>query len=117
MGPDRGAVKERHPQLEPLALLCLLQQTLPHAMMAPADEGLRRHPPWPQMRRNTAPFGAIVVPPDDRLDGAAEVGVFCLVGRAALLDQRCQLSPLGICQNPVTSFICHHPNIGIDLKG
>jgi hypothetical protein len=59
----------------------------------------------------------LVVPPDDRLDGAAAIDVLGLVGRAALLNQRCQLSPLGICQNAITSFICHDLNIGIDLRG
>jgi len=116
VGADRGAVEERHPQLEPLALLRLFQQTLPDAVVAPADEGLRRHPPRAQMWRNTAPFRAILVPPDDRLDGAAEVLVLRLVGWAALRDQRCQCIPLSIGQNAITSFICHGPNIGIDLK-
>ena len=117
VGPDRGAVEERHPQLDAIALLRLFQQTLPHAMVAPADEGLRRHPPRPQMGRNAAPFRAILVPPDDRLDGAAEVVVLRLVRRAALLDQRCQFLPLRIGQNAITSFICHGPNIGTDIKG
>jgi hypothetical protein len=116
VGPDRGAVEECHPQLDPIALLRLFQQTLPHAMAAPADEGLRRHPPQPQMRRNTAPFRTVVMPPDDRLDGASQVVVLGLVGRAALLDQRCQLSSLGICQNAIASFIFHDPNIGKDIK-
>ena len=117
MGSDRGAVEKRHPQLDPLALLRPLQQTLPNAMAAPAIEGLCRHPPWSQMGRNAAPFCTVLVPPDDRLDGAAEIDVLGLVGRAALLDQRSQLSPLGICQNAITSLICHGLNIGIDLKG
>jgi hypothetical protein len=117
VGPDGAAVEERHPQLDPLALLRPVQQTLPNAMAAPAVEGLRRHPPWSQMRRNAAPFRAVGVSPDDRLDGAAEIGVLRFVGRAALLNQRCQLSPLGICQNAITSFICHGLNIVIDLKG
>jgi hypothetical protein len=116
VGSDRGAVEERHPQLEPLTLLRLLQQTLPYAMVAPTDEGLRRHPPRPQMGRDTAPFRAVLMPPDDRLDGAAEVLVLRLVRRAALLDQRGQLSPLGIGQNAITSFVCHDPNIGIAFK-
>ena len=117
VGPDRGAIEKRHPQLDPLELLRPLQQTLPNTMVAPADESLRRHPPRPQVWRDTAPFCAILMPPDDRLDGAAEVVVFRLVGRAALLDQRCQLSPLSICQNAITSFICHDPNIGTNVKG
>src|SRR5690242_10571098 len=83
VGADRGAVEERHPQLDPPALLRLFQQTLPHAMVAPADEGLRRHPPRPQMGRNAAPFGAIVVPPDDCFDGAPEVLMLRLMGWAA----------------------------------
>ena len=115
--PDGGAVEERHAQLEPLALLRQLQETLPHTMVAPADEGLRRHPPRPQIARNAAPLRAILVPPDDRLDGAAEVLVLRLVRWAALLNQWCQLSPLRIGQNAITSFICHGPNIGTDIKG
>ena len=117
VGADRAAVEERHPQLEPRARLRLFQQTLPRAMVAPADEGLRRHPPRSQMGRNAAPFRAIFVPPDDRLNAAAEVLVLGLVRRAALLDQRGQSSPLRICQNAITSFICHGPNIGTDIKG
>jgi hypothetical protein len=39
------------------------------------------------------------------------------VWRAALLDQRCKLSPLSICQNAITSFVCHGLNIGTDIKG
>ena len=117
MGSDGGAVEERHAQLDPLALLRPLQQTLPNAVTAPTVEGLRRHPPWSQMRRNAAPLRAVVVPPDDRLDGAAKVGVLRFVGRAALLDQRCQLSPLSVCQNAITSFICHGLNIVIELRG
>src|SRR5690348_10730340 len=115
--PDRGAVEKRHPQFDAVALLRQFQQTLPHAMVAPADEGLRRHPPWPQMRRNAAPFRAVLVPPDDRLDGAAEVLVLGLVGRAARLDQRGHLSPLGVGQNAITSFVCHGPNIWTVIKG
>ena len=117
VGPDGAAVEERHAQLDPLALLRPLQQTLPNAVTAPAVEGLCCHPPWSQMGRNAAPFRAVGVSPDDRLDGAAEVGVLGLVGRAALLDQRCQLSPLSICQNAITSFICRGLNIVIELKG
>jgi hypothetical protein len=60
--------------------------------------------------------GAIVGPPDDRRDGAAEVGVLRLVRRATLLDQRGQLSPVSIGPNTITSFICQDPNIGIDLR-
>ena len=35
---DGAAVEERHPQLEPLALLRQFQQTLPYPMLAPTDE-------------------------------------------------------------------------------
>src|SRR4051812_2479296 len=115
--PDRAAVEERHAQRDAVALLRQLHQTLPYAMVAPADEGLRRHPPRSQMGRNAAPFRAILMPPDDRLNGAAEVLVLRLVRRAALLDQRCQVSPLSISQNAITSLVCHGLNIGTDIKG
>jgi len=104
-------------QLDAVALLRQLQQTLPYAMVAPADESLRRHPPRSQMWRDAAPFGTVLVPPNDRLDGAAEVAMLRLVRRAALLDQRCKLNPLSICQNAITSFVCHGLNIGTDIKG
>jgi hypothetical protein len=112
VGPDGGAVEERHPQFDPAALLRPFQQPLPHAMVAPTVEGLRRHPPRPEMRRNSAPFRPIVMPPDNRLDGAAQVGVLRLVGRAALLDQRCQDGSLSIGQNTIATFFCHALNMG-----
>ena len=48
------------------------------------------------MRRDIAPFRAVGVPPDNRLDGAAEVIVLRLVGRTALLNQRCEHIPLRV---------------------
>src|SRR3954449_9713928 len=114
--PDRAAVEERHAQRDAVALLRQLQQTLPYAMVAPADEGLRRHPPRSQIARNAAPFRAILMPPDDRLDGAAEVLVRRLVRWAALRNQRGQLSPLRIGQNTITIFICQGPNMGKDIR-
>ena len=115
--PDGGAIEKGHPQLDAIALLRPFQQTLPDTMAAPADEGLRRHPPRPQMRWNTAPFRAVVVPPDDRFDGAAEVVVLRFVRRAALFDQWRQFVALSVGQNAVASFVCHALNIAIDLRG
>src|SRR5215210_2827630 len=72
VGPDGAAVEERHTQLNAIAVLRQLKQALPDTMMAPSVEGLCRHPPWPQMRRNGAPLRAVDMPPDDRLDGAPQ---------------------------------------------
>src|SRR5215204_6594601 len=71
--PDAGAIEERHPALGPAMPLRRLQQAFPGAQARPAAEGLRRHPPRAQLGRDLAPLRAVVVPPDDRLDGAAQV--------------------------------------------
>ena len=116
VGSDGAAIEKRHPQLDPVALLRQFQQTVPCAMVAPAVEALCRHPPRPQMRRDTAPLRAVHMPPDHGFDGASEVVVFRLVGRAALLDQRCEVILLRVRQHAIAGFVSHASNIAIDLK-
>src|SRR5215213_969475 len=101
MRPNGGAVEESHAQLNPIAILRPLQQTLPYAAVAPAIERLCGHPPRPQMGRNTAPFRTVRMPPDDRLDGASQINALGLVvGTTGLVvgttrfNQRRQLLPL-----------------------
>jgi hypothetical protein len=110
--PDAGAVEERHPGLDPAAPLRRLQQPLPGAQARPAAEGLRRHPPRAQFGRDLAPFRAVVVPPDDRLDGAAQVVMVGLVRRAARLDQRREHLPLRVRQHTQPISICHAQQMG-----
>ena len=114
--PDRGAIKERHSQPDPVAVLRQFQQTVPDTMTAPTDKGLCRHPPRSQMRRDTAPFGPIRMPPDNRLDGAAQVLVLRFVRRTALIDQRCKGIPLRVRQHTIARVVSHTPNIGIVVK-
>ena len=55
--------------------------------------------PVAQFRRDRAPFGAVVEPPDDGLDGAS---VFLARARAAQLDRgdrRFEFRPLGVGQD------------------
>src|SRR5829696_5869104 len=70
---DVGAVQERHAECDP-ARLSGLEQALPYPEVAPTIEGLRRHPPRPELRWDAAPLRPVVVPPDDRLDRATQVG-------------------------------------------
>ena len=105
--PDAGAIEERHPALGPAMPLRRLQQAFPGAQARPAAEGLRRHPPRAQLGRDLAPLRAVVVPPDDRLDGAAQVVVVGLVRRAARRDQRGKHLPLRVRQNLQPVSICH----------
>jgi hypothetical protein len=112
---DVRAVQERHAQRD-AAPLRHLQQALPDAEMAPAVEGLRRPPPRAEFGRDGAPRGAVAVPPDDRLDRAAQVVVLRLAARAHRLDQRRQPLPLRVCQNPCRASIRHAPKLGTELK-
>src|ERR1700712_2158034 len=96
VGSDGGAVKESHPHFEATTLLRQFQKTFPDPPMTPAVEHLRSHPPWPQLSRYAAPLGAVLVPPDDRLDRPAQILGFGLAVRAARLDQRCKLIPLRV---------------------
>ena len=56
-GPDRGAVKESHAELDSL-VPCRQQRAVPHVQPGPADEALRRHPP----RSNSAGRSRHLVP-------------------------------------------------------
>jgi len=114
--PDAGAVEERHPGLDPAAPLRRLQQAFPGAQARPAAEGLRRHPPRAKFGRDLAPLRTIVVPPDDRLDRAAQVVMVGLVRRAARLDQRCKHLPLRVRQNLQPVSICHPRQMGKVLR-
>src|SRR3954466_7328455 len=62
--PDAGAVQKRHAELDPV-LLGQEPQPLPDTQVGPADEGLGRPRPGPQVRGDGAPLGAVLMPPDD----------------------------------------------------
>jgi hypothetical protein len=49
------------------------QQALSDTSLDPADEELRRQPPRTEIVGNAAPFGTILVPPEDGGDGSLEV--------------------------------------------
>src|SRR4051794_40063700 len=72
MRPDAGAVQKRHPELDP-ALLGEEQQALPDTQARPAEEGLGRPRPRPQLSRNGPPLGSILMPPDDRRQRAPQI--------------------------------------------
>src|SRR3954454_3111010 len=106
----------RHPGLDAATPLRRLQQSLPDAQPRPAAEGLRRHPPRAQFHRDLAPFRAVVVPPDDRLNRATQVVMLRLVWRTARLDQRCKHLPLLIRQNLRPVSIRHPDQMGTILR-
>src|SRR5215213_3322371 len=82
----------------------------------PAAEGLRRHPPRAQFRRDLAPLRPVVVPPDDRLNRATQVVMLRLVWRTARLDHRCKHLPLRIRQNLRPVSIRHPDQMGTILR-
>src|SRR5215217_6369105 len=89
------SIRSQAPSRDPATLLRQPQHSLPGAQPRPAAEGLRRHPPRAQLGRDLAPLRATVVPPDDRLDGAAQVVRLRLVPRTARRDPRGQQLPQG----------------------
>ena len=107
MGANVGAVEKGHAEGD-TALLDQVEQALPDPEMRPADEGLRRLPPGPELTGDTAPLGAVLVPPEDGLDRLPQVGVRHLAGRPDRVDQRLQLRPPRVCQN-VNARVLRHP--------
>src|SRR3712207_4520125 len=101
--------------------------------MGPADEGRRRLPPRPAFHHgppsttarlpprpefagDAPPLGAVLVPPEDRLDRLPQVLVRHLAVRPDLVDQRLQLSPPRVAQN-VNARVRRHPRqFGIYLR-
>ena len=88
------------------------ERLLEAAQAGPPAEGLRRHPPRAQCGRDLAPFRAVGVAPDDRLDRATQVVMVGLVRRAARRDQWCEHLPLHVRQNTQPVSICHAQQMG-----
>src|SRR3954471_13707015 len=105
--PDRSAVEKGHAQLH-AAFLDPFEEPFPDAQVAPADEGLRRPPPRHQIGRHAAPFRAVLMPPDNRLDRLTQGDWLRLATGPALIDQRLQNRPLIIIQDN-SSALLNHP--------
>lgn len=90
-------------------------RALPHVQPCPAVEGLRRHPPWPQLRRDAPLLRSVPMPPRNRFDGAAKVMVLRFAVRPAFLDQRIQSFPFLVRQNLNSMLNCHHRKVGANL--
>src|SRR3954447_8862544 len=95
VSPDAGAIEKRHPELNP-ALLGQEQQPLPHAQVGPADEGLSRPRPGPQLSGDGPPLGSILMAPEDGRDGAPQILRLRLPLGPTRLDQRLQVRPLRV---------------------
>src|SRR4051795_11526178 len=96
--PDAGAVQKRHPELDP-ARLGEEQQALPDTQAGPAEEDLGRPRPRPQLSRNGAPLGSILMPPDDRRQRAPQILRLRLTLGPTRLNQRLQAHPVRVRQH------------------
>src|SRR3954454_3319159 len=95
VGPDAGAVQKRHPELNP-TLLGQEPQPLPDTQVSPADKGLGRPRPGTQVSRDGAPLGAVLMPPDDRRERAAQILRLRLTLGPTRLNQRLQAHPVRV---------------------
>src|SRR3954451_6295359 len=102
MRPDAGAVQKRHPKSDPPPL-GQEQQPLPDTQVSPANEGLSRPRPRPEVGRDGAPLGPVLMPPDDGRDCTTEVLGRGLALGPARLNQRLQPHPLCIRQHGPSS--------------
>src|SRR3954464_9910209 len=116
VGANGGAVEKGHAEGDP-ALLDQVEQALPDPEMRPADEGLRRLPPGPELAGDTPPLGAVLVPPEDGLDRLPQVVVSHLAVWPDLVDQRLQLRPPRVCQNVNARVLRHPRQLGTYLRG
>src|SRR3954471_23922333 len=67
--------------------------------VGPADEHLSRPRPGPQVRGDGPPLGSILMPPDDRRDGAPQILRLRLTLGPTRLNQRLQAHPLRVRQH------------------
>jgi hypothetical protein len=113
MRADGAAIEKRQAQRHTARLLLgHREQAFPDAQVKPAVEALCRHPPRSQRGGNGAPFGTILVAPDDRLERAAQVRRFGPAARPYRLKHRRKPRPLAICQNAIRLRSVHEPQIG-----
>ncbi len=66
LSADVRSIQIGQAQLHALLVLGQGQELLPDAKPGPADEGLGRHPPGPELRRDRPPFCAVLMTPEDR---------------------------------------------------
>jgi hypothetical protein len=102
VGPHARAIEEHHPELDP-TLLNKGQQALPDTRPGPADKDLGRAPPGAQLLRDGPPLSAVLVPPEDGRDGAAQVLRCGLAFGSARLDQGLQQGLLSIAEHGSSS--------------
>jgi hypothetical protein len=112
---DISAIEKDHAKRD-VVLLDEIAQTLPDALLCPADEQLRCQPPRAKLSRNAAPLRAIPVPPENRRDRPPQFLGRRLAPRPDLLDQRLPNRPRRIRQNLPPILIRHTQNIGTVSK-
>src|SRR5215207_8137184 len=101
--PDAGAIEKRHAKLD-ASLLGQEQKPLPHAQVGPADEHLSRPRPGPQVSRDGAPLGPVLMPPDNGRKRAPQILGRGLALGPARLNQRLQVHPGSVRQPPSVSI-------------
>jgi hypothetical protein len=115
VGADGGPIEKAHAERD-IVLPDQFQQALPHPLPGPADEQLRRPPPWTRFARHAAPFGPVPVPPENRRDRPPQIPRRRLAMRADLFDQRLPHRPGRIRENLISMFLRHPHNMGMDFK-
>jgi hypothetical protein len=110
VSPDVGAVDEGHAERHAL-LLHQRQQALPDTSLGPADEDLRRQPPRLEIVRHAAPLRAVLMPPEDRRNGPAQLLQRCFAVWPGLLDQRLPHCPDRIREKPAVFTLRHISSI------
>lgn len=117
MCADVAAVQKRHAKLRPpAALLRQRQQALPYAQVEPTVVALRGHPPRAKRRWNRPPLGAVVMPPNDRLDRAPQLMRLRLAVWPHRLNQWPKPCPHRVRKDAIKPFVVHPYNMGIYLK-
>src|SRR3954453_8975912 len=71
-------------------------QVGPDTQVGPADEGLRRPRPGPQLRGDGPPLGSILMAPEDGRERAPQILRLLLTLGPTRLDQRLQVRPLRV---------------------
>ncbi|EGG79187.1 hypothetical protein SXCC_00135 [Gluconacetobacter sp. SXCC-1] len=112
VSPDVRTIQKSHSERHSLLFLNQFEQAFPYAEFRPADEKLRRPPPWTQFSGDAPPFRAILMAPENCCYRTPQIMGWRLAPWANRLNQRFPDRPCLVRKGACSVSFFHPYNMG-----